>query len=152
MRPTLLSTCRVLFKLSKSDENDTLFNELGITQSLLRLISTDEWKRSPDPDSTLESSTTVLDVYPYDVLIYAIGTLKNVSQAADSQQQLVKSGAVAALASQLRLPPNRRPSSSVHSVSSTRDRSTSARKVPSTAINVSSRLREGFVCLLYIYK
>ncbi|KAL6630867.1 ARM repeat-containing protein [Neocallimastix californiae] len=71
-----IGVCKVLFKLSKNDGNDRLFEEYNIIKQLMTIIS------SINP---LENHDNELLMHQYDLLIYSTATLKNVSNSFENQ-------------------------------------------------------------------
>jgi len=71
-----IGVCKVLFKLSKNDGNDRFFEEYKIIKQLLRIISSINVLETVDNDLLLQQ---------YDLLIYSIATLKNVSNSFENQ-------------------------------------------------------------------
>ena len=98
-----LGACKLLFKLSKTEANDSLFRELALLPLLLGIVT-----------GGIDSA------------MYAAGVLKNVSSDTQNQRSLVQLGGVGALSSVLRrqttalsaLPPTPRRSSSASAGSS----------------------------------
>eukprot|EP01027_Heterolobosea_sp_BB2_P010279 GEZU01015108.1.p1 GENE.GEZU01015108.1~~GEZU01015108.1.p1 ORF type:complete len:250 (-),score=50.12 GEZU01015108.1:293-1042(-) len=76
----LLSTTRLLYHLSKKEENDKLFSHERIIEPLLRVIA----------DGSAVSS--------WDILFFSVGTLKNISQDSNNAKILAQKGAINSLA------------------------------------------------------
>ena len=94
----LQSTCRMLFKLSKNEKNDELFNAAHIIEPLISLVIREAAEIGGDAAApTTKSGKRV--VTACDILVYAIGTLKNIShQSQENQKRLGQQGIFAAMA------------------------------------------------------
>ena len=86
-----LGACKLVFKLSKSEVNDSLFRELGMLPLLLSCVQGTAAARSSSSGSG-----------GIEAALYAAGALKNVSADAYNQRSLVQLGAVGTLACVLR--------------------------------------------------
>lgn len=72
---TLLNTCKLLFKLSKSEGNDASFYREGLMDPILALIENQENQQ-------------------FEMLLYAVGTLKNISGQESNQKYLSQQGGI----------------------------------------------------------
>eukprot|EP01043_Picozoa_sp_COSAG02_P007875 COSAG02_NODE_243_length_27457_cov_16.852328_14_plen_757_part_00 len=96
----LQSTCRMLFKLSKTEKNDELFNAAHIIEPLISLVIREAAEIGGDAAAAAAPPTRSGKrvVTACDVLVYAIGTLKNISnQSQENQQRLGQQGVFAAM-------------------------------------------------------
>jgi hypothetical protein len=100
---TLLSTCKMLFKLSKDEAHDTFFIEERVVEPLLSLIIREAdvaaaavagGEAEPAAKSKGKSKRVVSEL---DLLVYAVGALKNISNNAGNQKVLSQQGVFAAL-------------------------------------------------------
>lgn len=120
LRPSvaLKSICQLLLKLSKDEANDALFREEKAAAAILALLnqtlssqssSSSRRKGSKERQNKDESVNGKVvngkragDLpFPFDVLIYACGTLKNISNNESNQKALAQEGAVTCLANML---------------------------------------------------
>lgn len=97
----LQSTCRMLFKLSKDEKNDELFNSAHVIEPLVSLVIREAGEMGDDASASAmpppKSGKRV--VTACDVLVYVIGTIKNVShQSQENQKRLGQQGVFAAMA------------------------------------------------------
>eukprot|EP00949_MAST-11_sp_MAST-11-sp1_P005080 g5080.t1 len=100
----LLTALRALFQLSKQNRNDKLFYGEQVLHILMEMICGETLGSSPAQQPGKEASLRRGKVrLPLDVLIYATGTLKNISTSDDrNQNALAQQGAVLRLTDLLR--------------------------------------------------
>ena len=97
----LQSTCRMLYKLSKDEKNDEHFNAAHIIEPLVSLVIREAADIGGDAAAAAAppSKSGKRQVTACDILVYAIGTLKNVShQSQENQKRLGQKGVFAAMA------------------------------------------------------
>lgn len=81
---SLIVVCKKLYKLSKEDANDNKFREYELLEPLLKLS-----------DYRLDSSSA------FEIMLYSVGSLKNISHNEANLQELSKLGAVQVMCSWL---------------------------------------------------
>jgi len=79
----LLSVCKLIFRLSKDEENDTLFKEEGLVEEVLPLLET-EGRLPPDGH------------------IFVVGIIKNVALSQGNRDRMVRVGIIGILANILK--------------------------------------------------
>jgi hypothetical protein len=96
--PGLLSTCRMLFKLSKNERNDAAFHDAHIIEPLISLVIREAAQMGTDTAAAVPKGKKRA-VTSFDVLVYSIGTLKNISQQSQTnQKRMSQQGVFAAMA------------------------------------------------------
>ena len=84
---------RLLFNLSKDKSNDRIFREESVLHALLQLLSGEERSKEKETKSGSGSGARTARVrFPLAVLIYATGTLKNVSISDAANQGASRTG------------------------------------------------------------